>query len=322
MKNIKQDRLRNFPISFFSIILGLSGFSIATQKVADVLNISISIGDLVVYFTTIIFIAISLIYLFKMILFPKSIKEEFQNPVKLAFFPTFSISLILLSIAYLPISNSFSKVLWIVGLVLHLIFTMKILSIWIQDQKFNPRHINPAWFIPVVGNILVPIAGVVHANSEISWFFYSIGIIFWIILLVIFFYRIIFIAELPEKLLPTLFILISPPAIGFISYVKLTGTNTPFSKILYYFALFTTILLISQFNLFRRIKFYLSWWAYSFPIASMMIASVLMLHKTQFEFFKILTLILYAGLIILVIFLLIRTVICIARGNICVIEKE
>jgi tellurite resistance protein len=117
---------------------------------------------------------------------------------------------------------------------------------------------NPAWFIPAVGNILVPIVGIIHAPAEISWFFYSIGFFFWIILLIIFFNRIIFHSPLPEKLLPTLFILIAPPAVGFVSLVKLTGEVGDFSKILYYFGLFLTLLLMFQFNIFKKIKFYLS----------------------------------------------------------------
>ena len=40
---------------------------------------------------------------------------------------------------------------------------------------------NP-WFIPVVGNIIVPIAGVDDAPAEVSWFFFSFGLIFWIAL--------------------------------------------------------------------------------------------------------------------------------------------
>lgn len=47
----------------------------------------------------------------------------------------------------------------------------------------------PAWFIPVVGNIIVPLAGVRFAPAEVSWFFFSIGLVFWIVLLAIVMYR-------------------------------------------------------------------------------------------------------------------------------------
>ena len=143
---------------------------------------------------------------------------------------------------------------------------------------------NPSWLIPAVGNILVPVAGVSHVSPEISWFFYSIGLILWIVLLAIFFNRIIFHKPLPERLLPTLFILIAPPSVAFLSYVKLTGFINEFTRILYYFALFLVALLCSQLKMFWKIKFYLSWWAYSFPISAVTIASIVMFHETGIYF--------------------------------------
>lgn len=237
----------------------------------------------------IIFVTISILYVIKLIQFRDDVKKEFNHPIKLSFFPTFSISLLLLSIAFLSVNMPISKYLWIFGAIIHFIFTIKIISIWIQHTKFEIKHMNPAWFIPAVGNILVPVAGVSHFSPEISWFFFSVGLFFWIALLIIFFNRIIFHNPLPDKLLPTFFILIAPPAIGFISLVKLMGEVNEFSKILYYFGLFIVFLLFTQVNLFRKIKFYLSWWAYSFPIAAITIASILMFHETNIEFFKYLS---------------------------------
>ena|GEM_PF-3316996 len=71
--------------------------------------------------------------------------------------------------------------------------------------------------------MLVPVAGVPLGYTDISWFFFSIGILFWGMLLTIIFYRVLFDNPLEERLMPTLFILIAPPAVGFIAYTRLTG---------------------------------------------------------------------------------------------------
>jgi tellurite resistance protein len=316
----KECRLKYFPISFFSIILGMAGFTITFQKVEQLLKMPFNLSYYILILTLILFIIISIIYLIKIIKFNVEVKKEFDHPIKLSFFPTFSISLLLLSIAFASININVSKYFWIVGIIIHFIFTIKIITIWIQHSKFEIKHMNPAWFIPVVGNILVPIAGINHFNNEISWFFYSIGILFWIILLTIFFNRIIFHKPLSAKLLPTLFILIAPPAIGFISLVKLTGEINEFAKILYYFSLFLTFLLFAQINMFKKIKFYLSWWAYSFPIASITIASILMFHEININIFKYISLLFFALLNIIIILLLIKTAIAISKKEICVKE--
>ena len=143
---------------------------------------------------------------------------------------------------------------------------------------------------------------------------------FWIILLVIFFNRIIFHHPLPEKLVPTLFILIAPPAVGFIAYVKLVGEVDAFARILFYFALFLTFLLFSQVKSFAKIKFYFSWWAYSFPISAITIATTLMYHQTELVLFKYLAFIFLGILSLVVLFLLIRTLKAMKMKEICVEE--
>lgn len=315
----KECRFRHFPISFFSMILGLAGFVIALQKIEEIAGLG-AISPVVLALAVTIFIALTVIYMVKIFKWPDQVKEEFNHPVKLSFFPTFSISLLLLSIAFLAVDRSVSVCLWVAGAVIHLMLTIKIISIWIQHTKFEIKHMNPAWFIPAVGNILVPVAGVVHMPVEVSWFFFSIGLIFWIVLFVIFFNRIIFHHPLPEKLLPTLFILIAPPAVGFISTVKLTGGVTAFGLVLYYFALFLFLLLFSQFSMFRRIRFFLSWWAYSFPIAAMTISSILMFHQTETIFFKYLSYFMFAILTAIILLLLAKTAAAISRREICVEE--
>ncbi|MCK5080734.1 MAG: SLAC1 anion channel family protein, partial [Candidatus Moranbacteria bacterium] len=260
-------------------------------------------------------------YLTKIIKFRNEVKKEFDHPIKLNFFPTFSISLLLLSIAFLSINQPLSERLWIGGTIVHFILTIKIISIWIQHTKFEIKHMNPSWFIPAVGNILIPVAGASHFSPEISWFFFSIGFMFWIILLIIFFNRIIFHNPLPNKLLPTFFILIAPPAVGFISLIKLTGEINEFTKILYYLALFLTILLFAQIKMFCHIKYYLSWWAYSFPISAVTIATVLMFYETNQPFFKYLAIAFFALLCVMIIVLLTKTLTAVLKKKICIEEE-
>lgn len=75
-------------------------------------------------------------------------------------------------------------------------------------------------------------------------------LLFWLVLLTIIFHE-----PLPERLTPTLFILIAPPVAGFISYEALTGQYDPFARVLYYAALFLTLLQFTQWRRFARLRF-------------------------------------------------------------------
>ncbi len=304
----KKLKLKYFPISFFSVVMGLAGFAKASQKLEDIFKITHHFSTTVLYLSIILFIIITLCYSAKIILHYKKVRKEFNDPMRLSFFPTFTTSLILFSIGFLSINETIAKYLWIIGCTLHLILTIKIVSIWKQQKNFDIKHMTPAWFIPLTGNIIAPIVGVIFFPIDISWFFFSVGLILWIILLVIFFNRIFFHKPLSERLIPTLFILIAPPASCATSFIAIKGGITDFSRIMYYIALFFFLLLISQINIFYKIKYYLSWWAYSYPMSSITVASIMMFEQTGLPFFKYLSLAFFAILVFLIILLTTKTI--------------
>lgn len=320
-------RLRYFSISFFASVMGMTGTTIALQRAERFLGLPFAISGILLVASLAIFLAVATFYALKAVRYPEAVKREFAHPVKINFFPAISISMLLFSIAFMRVNSDVSRLLWMAGAALHLVLTLVILSAWMHRTTFQIPHANPAWFIPVVGNIIVPIAGVEHAPAEISWFFFSIGLIFWIGLMIIVLYRIIFYAPLAERLRPTLFILIAPPAVGFISYLRLMEqdvggfTLDSFARVLYYFALFILILLLVQARYFVSIPFYLSWWAYSFPMAAITIATILMASRTNLPVFQGLAYALLLGLGALIIVLLFQTIAAIAQRKICVEDE-
>jgi len=320
-------RLQYFPISFFAAVLGMTGTTIALQRAERFLGLPPGLSGILLVVSIAIFLVITVLYALKAARFPDAVKREFAHPVKINFFPTISISLLLFAIAFLRLNSDLSRVLWIVGAAIHLVFTIVILSAWKQRTTFQIQHANPVWFIPVVGNIIVPIAGVEHAPAEVSWFFFSIGLIFWLVLLTVVLYRVIFYQPLAERLMPTLFILVAPPAIGFVSYLRLMEQEggapalDGFARILYYVALFIFLLLLAQPHQFVRLPFYISWWAYLFPTAAITIATILMASRTNMLFFQVLAYVLLAGLGALILMLLFRTAAAIVQRRICVEEE-
>lgn len=311
-------RLKNFPVSWFAMIMGMSGFTIAWSRAEHVFDLGFALSPILLPLTVVLFVLLASAYAAKAVKYPQDVLAEVKHPVKLAFVPTLSIALILLGTAFLREAPDLSFWLWASGAVLHLSLTLYVMSSWIHHTKYEIAHLNPAWFIPVVGNILVPIAGVHHASPEISWFFFSIGIFFWPLLTAIIFYRLIFHGSLPDRFMPTLFIFIAPPAVGFISYYNLTGGIDVFARILYGIALFFTLLLFVQVKLFARLKFFLSWWAYSFPLAAITIATLIMAKETGLSAYVWLAGGLLAILTAVIAMLLGRTALAVARREICV----
>lgn len=313
-------RLENFPFSFFAMVMGLAGLTIAWEKAQHLVAFDLHINSVLVALTLPVFVVLAVLYAAKTVRYRSMVLQELNHPVKLNFFPTISISLLLLAIAFMPIDMQISRPLWVAGASLHLVFTLYVVNVWIHHEHFEVHHLNPAWFIPAVGNVLVPFAGVPLGYMEMSWFFFSIGMLFWMILMTIIFYRVLFHHPIDQRLMPTLFILIAPPAVGFIAYLRLTGELDAFGRVLYYSGLFLTLLLFTQARRFARLGFFLSWWAYSFPLAAISIASMLMYEQTGGEAFAWLGGGLLTVLTLVVALLLLRTTEAVLRGRICLPE--
>lgn len=310
------NRLEHFPISFFATVMGATGLAIAWQKAHAVLGAPPLIGQVLSWCALALFALLVLIYAAKWAGHPAAVRAELAHPVKLNFFAATSISLLLLSVAFLADLPALARALWLGGAALHLAFTLYVMNSWIHHTHYQILHANPAWFIPVVGNVIVPVAGVSFAPAELSWFFFSIGIVFWLALFTIVLYRLFFHEPLPARLTPTLFILIAPPAVGFIAYLKLAGELDAFARILYYMALFLTLLLASNAARFFRLPFFLSAWAYSFPLAAITIATLVMTERVGGAFAG-LALVLLGVLSLVLLLLTARTVMAIGRGEIC-----
>lgn len=315
-------RLQNFPISWFAVIMGMAGFSVAWNRAEHILHLPFTPSPVLQFLTVIFFLTLTVLYGVKIFRYPANVLAEINHPVKIAFLPTFSISLLLLAIMFAHSRQTLSLYLWIFGTFIHFCLTMYILSSWIHQDKYEIKHLNPAWFIPVVGNILVPVVGVQYAAADLSWFFFSVGLFFWPVLTAIIFYRLIFHQSLPERFIPTLFIFIAPPSVACISLFNLTGTLGEVGRILYFIALFFFILVVIQAKFFLRCKFFLSWWAYSFPVAALTIATLLMAKESSAPFYVWLSIGLLAILTVLIATLLLLTVKAIVKKTICTEEDH
>jgi len=139
-------------------------------------------------------------------------------------------------------------------------------------------HATPAWIIPVVGLLNVPLAlpmlglpplhGVMVAAL-------AIGLFFALPLFTLIFSRLVFEPPLPAALQPSLLILVAPFAVGYSTYTVTVGRTDLFAEALYTLTLFVLAVLLGRLRtLPRSCPFRVSWWAVSFPLAACSIAAL------------------------------------------------
>lgn len=317
--SVGSPRLENFHVTFLAVVMGMAGFSLAVHKAAEHLPALHWVGSLLFLLTVVLFLGVVGLYAVKWIRYPAAVRHEINHPVKINFFPLLPMTLLLISVSLVERSPVLAPYVWSLGAALQLLASLFVVSAWISRERFTIEHLTPAWFIPVVGLILVPMAGTRLGYYEISWFFFSVGLLFWLILMAIVFYRMFFHAPIPARLLPTLFMLFAPPAAGFIAYTRLNGgVLDGFGRILYYFALFLFLLVLAQLPRLLKIPFFLSWWASSFPLAAKTLATFVFAALIQSTALQVLGWVQLALLTGVILFLLVRTTVAIRRAELCV----
>ena len=314
-----KEKLKYFPITSYSIIMGLSGLSIVFNKFYHMQWMPKAFFDILLFFTFGLFLTFSFFYGLKAIKYFEEVKADFNHRIRINFFSAISISILLLSIAFMSYWPFLSMVMWWIGTILHSILMFYTISYWIR-HNFEIHFMNPAWFIPVVGNILVPIAGVEYMPKVFSFFYFAAGFFFWIILFAIFLNRAIFHHQLPQKFIPTLFILIAPPAVGFIAYIRIAQSWDSFAIFMLFIAYFFVILLIFLYKSFKKLEFFISWWAFTFPLMAITLASVVAFQISTIIIFKYLAFVLISLAIFTVLFVSWKTIGKIRKGEICVNE--
>ncbi|MBF9048223.1 C4-dicarboxylate ABC transporter [Rhodobacterales bacterium LSUCC0031] len=310
-------RLAHFPVTFFAVLMGLFGLALALHAAAAHFAAAEDAARAVLWFGLGCFLAIGALYLLKLMRHPAAVSAEWHHPVRLAFFPTITISLLLMATAIHGYRPDLALPIWLAGVAGQGVLTVAVISGWISHRAFEVGHLTPAWFIPAVGNVIVPLAGVSLGWIEISWLFFSAGMIFWLVLLVLVFNRLIFHAPIPARLFPTLVILIAPPAVAFVSYVRLVGGIDAFAHMLLSCAYVFTVLVLVQVPKLMRLPFALSWWALSFPLAALSVASFVYGGAEESRAHLVIGLIVLLALSAVVLGLLWRTGIAILRDEIC-----
>jgi len=297
--------------------MGSAGVTIMYQKASAILNFPSIFSEILIFFTTVIAILIAIIYLIKTIVHFDIVRAEFYDRIRINFFASISISLLMLSIIYEMVHSDTHVYLFYIGTILQTFLTLYTISFWI-NHNFEIHHSNPAWFIPIVGNLLVPLAGSHILATNILLAYFAIGMFFWVVLFSITFNRIIFHHQLPEKFLPTFFIFIAPPAVGFIAYVKLSGTVDFFAHFLLSLAYFFAMLLNFMARNFLKIRYYISWWAFIFPLSAVTIASLLIFQEVNDPVYYYASLFFGVGATLSFLYVSFFTIRQILNGSLCI----
>ena len=267
--------LQHMPAGLFGAGLGIAGFATAWRETLVAFELSPVPAIILAGIACGVFIALLALYAVKVLRHFDAVKAEFRHPIQGNFFAAATMTAMILTSNLVTTLPGIATVIWAVAAIANLTVTIVIISIW-MSRDGHISHAAPVWFIPVVGNLIIPIVGAPLGYTDIGWMMFAVGLLFWVVLFTIVFYRLLFEARLEGPLRPSLFILIAPPSLCFIAYAVLNGGLVDGPALMFLgLALFTLLILLPQVPSMLRLPFGLGWWSYTFPLAALSVACTL-----------------------------------------------
>ena len=263
------------------------------------------------------FLAVGAAYAAKWVRYPAAARAELRHPVRMTFVPTITISLLVLATAGQSVAPGVASVLWWLGAVGHLVATLAVVTAWFGRADIVHATVTPAWFIPVVGNVVTPLAAAELGSVELAWFSFGLGLVFWVGLLPLLLQRVlVHDAALPGRLLPTIAIFIAPPAVAMLAWGALTGDLAgPVARVLWAAAMGFVLVLLAQVGRLHAIPFALPYWAYTFPLAAATAATIAMAGVRPQAGYDVVAVVMLAATTLLVLSVLAMTLRAAARGR-------
>ena len=259
-------KIENLPIPIIPTMVGAATLS----------NIYSSLGyTWVRHLTMWIATGILIAYLVKILAFYPTCKKEYSNTVPASLYAGITMITMILGGYYFDYNNSFGKMLWVIGVLLHtvhiIIFTYRNVIKGVNKDTFVP-----SWFVTYNGLMVSTVVGSVMKEPLISKIVLYYGIM---VLLVILPFMIIRLKTIPlkETFFHTQAILLAPSSLCVVSYINVVEEPNKILLYLLYILVFSTLLFVMyKLPKFFSYKFTPAFAGLTFPMAIGTLASIKM----------------------------------------------
>ena len=265
--------LRFLVPGWFAITMGLCGLSLAWWRAQPQLgHLAGTLALLVGALALLVFVLLAGLSVLRMWRHPQALADDLKHPIRHAFVAAIPSSVVLLATVATALAgpSRLAQVAWVLSAVAQLAVTVWVMARWLQGPREGSTWwagITPVLFIPIVGNVLPPLAGVALGFPEWSAAQLGIGVVLWLLTLTLVAVRLGQVGLWPDRMLPATFITVAPPSVIGLGLLEL-GAPALLAWGLWGLGLF---FLCWSATLFKRMvaqPFSIAFWGLSFPLAA------------------------------------------------------
>jgi tellurite resistance protein len=269
----RPDALKYLAPNWFAVVMSLGGLALAWHRAVPLLGDIAGAAALVMAaLAALVFVALALLSLLRWQHFTEAVAGDLRHPVRHAFFATVPVSMLLLASCGVALlgANGWLAALWWLGSLAQFGVTLWVLARWLNaDKAAQPgwSALTPALIVPVVGNVLAPLAGPALGAGGWAAAQFGLGVLLWPVLLALLIVRIATHGMWPERLLPTTFITVAPPAVIGSATLALGGP-TVLGWMCWGIALFFVLWSLQLGRRMLAQPFSVVFWSMGFPLAA------------------------------------------------------
>lgn len=265
--------LKQLNPAWYTVVMGLTGLSLAWHAATPAWGTGAAVlARLIGTVAALVFVVLVLAGAWRWHRHPEAWAADLTHPVRHVFMAALPVALLLLVTAAttMGLSGRLLDALWWMASLSELSATIWVMSRWWRQgpsSSLNPAALTPALFIPIVGNVLVPLAGVPLGWPEWSAAQFAIGLLLWPVVLVLLILRLQQQGLWPEPMLPASFIFVAPPAAIGLSAQRL-GAAPLVVWGAWGVALFALLWVLPLMRRIAALPFGMAHWGMSFPMAA------------------------------------------------------
>jgi len=259
--------------AWFAVVMGLTGLALAWHRAVPAMGeMAGGVALVVAMAAAFVFVALAVFSLARARRFPEAFREDFAHPVRHPFVAAIPISLILLATAAVALAGATTaaSAAWWAGSLAQLLVTAWVVAKWWRGNQPGGlawASLTPALVVPVVGNVLVPLAGVPLGFVEWSAAQFAVGLFFWPLVQALILVRLATQGSWPERLQPAVFIFVAPPSVVGLAFAQF-GAPPLLAWGAWGIAFFSLLAALTQLRRILALPFAVPHWAMSFPLAA------------------------------------------------------